>query len=40
MMINQVIRRSIRAFGSNGQGLTYATPLRTVLDTLKIDLAL
>jgi hypothetical protein len=26
--------------GSNGKGLTYANPLRTVLDKLKIDLAL
>jgi hypothetical protein len=26
--------------GSNGKGLTYANPLHTVLDTLKIDLAL
>ena len=26
--------------GSNGQGLTYANPLRTDLDKLKIDLAL
>ena len=25
--------------GSNGKGLTYAHPLRTVLDKLKIDLA-
>ena len=24
--------------GSNGMGLTYANPLRTVLDALKIDL--
>jgi len=26
--------------GSNGKGLTYANPIQTVLDTLKIDLAL
>lgn len=26
--------------GANGQGLTYANPLRTVLDALKVDLAL
>jgi len=25
--------------GSNGQGLTYANPIQTVLDTLKVDLA-
>ncbi len=26
--------------GVNGQGLTYANPLRGVLDALKVDLAL
>ncbi|MBI5094180.1 MAG: hypothetical protein HZB26_17285 [Candidatus Hydrogenedentes bacterium] len=26
--------------GANGKGLTYANPIRTVLDTLKVDLAL
>jgi hypothetical protein len=26
--------------GANGQGLTYANPLRTVLDALKVELAI
>lgn len=26
--------------GANGQGLTYANPLRSVLDALKVDLVL